>query len=176
MRGLLDQKKITHFLEQLGGRVKSPGSLYLVGGATALLEGWRLSTIDIGIKLDPEPKGIFEAIADLKDLLGVNVELASPEHFIPEVPGWRERSRLVGHFGLLTVYHLDAYSQALAKVERGHDQGLTDVVAMLNRELVTPAELRRLFALIVPAMIRYPALEQRAFARKLDEALRGATP
>ncbi|MCZ7683003.1 MAG: hypothetical protein M5U28_31025 [Sandaracinaceae bacterium] len=64
------------------------------GGATAITYGWRELTIDIDLRLDPEPPGAFEAIARLKDELDVNVELASPMDFLPEVPGWRERSVL----------------------------------------------------------------------------------
>jgi hypothetical protein len=51
---------------------------YLVGGK---------KTIDLDMKADPEPLGFFEAIAELKDSLDTNVELASPDLFIPEVPG-----------------------------------------------------------------------------------------
>lgn len=35
--------------------------------------------------------------------------------------------------GKLTVYHYDLCSQALARVERGHDRDLADVVAMIRR-------------------------------------------
>jgi hypothetical protein len=74
-------------MEALGQRVKGPGTIYLTGGATALLFGWRAKTIDVDIKADPEPRGLFEAIAELKESLDANVELASPDLFIPEVPG-----------------------------------------------------------------------------------------
>ena len=74
-------------MEALGQRVKGPGTIYLTGGATALLFGWRAKTIDVDIKADPEPQGLFEAIAELKESLDANVELASPDLFIPEVPG-----------------------------------------------------------------------------------------
>ena len=56
-------------MEALGQRVKGPGTIYLTGGATALLFGWRAKTIDVDIKADPEPRGLFEAIAELKESL-----------------------------------------------------------------------------------------------------------
>ena len=36
-------------MEALGQRVKGPGIIYLTGGATALLFGWRAKTIDVDI-------------------------------------------------------------------------------------------------------------------------------
>ena len=50
----------------------------------------------------------------------MNVELASPDDFIPEVPGWQERSRFIQQEGKLTFFHYDFYAQALAKIERRH--------------------------------------------------------
>ena len=56
----------------------------LVGGASAVIIGWRETTLDVDLKLDPEPPGVFEAIALAKDALAINVELAaqasSPRH------------------------------------------------------------------------------------------------
>src|SRR5512134_703510 len=92
MRAETDIKKLRTFMSALGERVKGPGLIYLTGGATALLHHWRATTIDIDIKPDPEPAGLFEAIAELKNSLDINVELASPDDFIPAVPGWRDRS------------------------------------------------------------------------------------
>mgnify|MGYP001603166300 CR=1 FL=1 len=92
MRTPADATKIQRFLRELGTRARGPGRVYLAGGATALLHGWRASTADVDLKLDPEPAGVFEAIARLKDELDLNVELASPDDFIPPAPDWRERS------------------------------------------------------------------------------------
>jgi len=59
-----DKAKLEEFMEALGQRVKGPGTIYLTGGASALLFGWRAKTIDVDIKADPEPRGLFEAIAE----------------------------------------------------------------------------------------------------------------
>lgn len=71
----------------LGKQVRGKGRIYFTGGATAVLYGWRPMTIDIDIKPEPEPAGLFEAIAELKEELEINVELASPDQFIPVIPG-----------------------------------------------------------------------------------------
>ena len=92
MARLLDRERLQQFLEALGGACRGPGVLYLTGGATALLEGWRDSTVDVDLKLDPEPEGVFAAIARIKKELEVNVELASPADFLPELGDWRSQS------------------------------------------------------------------------------------
>ena len=84
--------KLQALMEAFGKRIKTPGRIYLTGGATALLHGWRQMTIDVDLKADPEPSGFFEAIAILKDELSVNIELANPSDFIPELPNWKSRS------------------------------------------------------------------------------------
>jgi hypothetical protein len=147
----------------LGAHVRGKGRIYLTGGATAVLHGWRATTIDIDIKADPEPAGLFEAIANLKDELDVNVELASPDQFIPALPGWRERSLFIGTHGMIEFFHYDPYGQALAKVQRGHDRDLRDVQSLLRSDLVELNQLRELFHLIEPEMIRYPAIDPAKF-------------
>lgn len=169
MRAVTDRAKLEQFMVALGDRVRSEGAIYLTGGSTAVLHGWRPATIDIDIRADPEPQGLFEAIAQLKEELDVNVELASPDLFIPALPGWRERSLLIARRGLLTFYHYDPYAQALAKLQRRHDRDLRDVHALLDAGLIYPAELRALFASIQPQLIRYPAIDAPTFAASVEE-------
>ena len=64
--------------------------MYLTGGATAVLIGWRESTIDVDIKLVPETDELLREIPSLKERLQINVELASPDQFIPVREGWRK--------------------------------------------------------------------------------------
>ena len=78
MRQPADPSRVRRLLEELGRRALGPGRVYLAGGATALLEGWRASTVDVDLKLDPEPPGIFEAIAALKDELGSATPRSTP--------------------------------------------------------------------------------------------------
>jgi hypothetical protein len=82
----------------VGGGGRTNARIYFVGGVTAVLLGWRKSTIDIDLKLVPEANEILRALPDLKERLQVNVELASPDDFIPPLPGWEDRSRLLEYF------------------------------------------------------------------------------
>jgi hypothetical protein len=163
MRLESDKLRIESFMAALGKQVRGSGCIYLTGGATAVLHGWRTTTIDVDIKPDPEPAGLFEAIALLKDELDINVELASPDQFIPALPGWRERSPFIAQHGLIAFYHYDPYGQALAKLQRGHERDLQDVQSLLYCGLIQLEELRELFHSIEPQLIRYPAIDPAVF-------------
>lgn len=172
MRGLADAGKLRRFLAALAREAHDETTVYLTGGATAVLVGWRESTIDADILIVPERDSLFRALPRLKEELQLNVEIVSPAHFIPELPGWRERSPLIERLGRVSFCHYDPYSQALAKIERGHDKDRTDVAEMLDRGLVEPNRLRELFEAIRPRLHRYPAVDPASFERRLDQALR----
>ena len=156
-------------MAELGNRVRGPGRIYFAGGATALLYGWRSTTIDVDIKADPEPPGLFEVLAPLKDELDINVKLASPGRFIPAVPGWRERSVFIARHGLIEFFHYDPYGQALSKLQRRHDRDIHDVRSLLCEGLIRADRLRQMFAQIEPQLIRYPAIDPASFRTAVVE-------
>ena len=158
-------------MRELAESAQSRGKVYFTGGATALLLGFREQTMDIDLKLDPEPEGVFEAIARLKNRLNLNVELAAPDDFIPNTRDWRERSLHIATIGRLEFFHYDFALQALAKLERGHAQDLEDVASFIRGGHVTTEELRSRFAEIEPRLPRYPAVDPAEFKRKVDEFL-----
>jgi hypothetical protein len=169
MRLESDIFKIESFMVAMGKQVRGKGRIYLTGGATAVLYGWRTMTIDIDIKPDPEPAGLFEAIALLKEELDVNVELASPDHFIPALPSWRERSLFIALHGFIEFFHYDPYGQALAKLQRAHERDLLDIKSFLRLGLIQVDRLRELFHLIEPQLIRYPAIDAVAFRAAVSQ-------
>ena len=153
-------------MRELGRRARGPGRVYLTGGATALLVGWRESTVDIDLKLDPEPPGAFEAIAALKNELDINVELASPDLFVPVPSDWTSASDHIERHGQIDFFHFDYRAQALSKIARGYERDLADVRAMIERGLVTTAGIRTAFEASEPSLLRYPALDADAFRRR----------
>ncbi|HSH37673.1 MAG TPA: DUF6036 family nucleotidyltransferase [Chthoniobacterales bacterium] len=163
MRQLTDKARLEVFIAALGRRVSGPGRIYLTGGATAVLHGWRTMTIDIALKADPEPRGLFEAIASLKEELDVNVELASPDDFIPAAPGWRERSPFIARHGSVEFFHCDPYGQALSKLQRRFDRDIVDARALVESGLVQRGKLRQMYDQIEPRLIRYPAVDAGSF-------------
>lgn len=163
MRALVDKGRIERFMEALGAEADAHARVYFTGGATAVLEGWRATTIDVDIKMVPDLDRLFRAIPALKERLQINVELTSPDDFIPVRAGWEDRSPYIAHHGRLAFHHFDLYAQALAKIERGHEQDLADVQEMVRRGLVDPGGLVAYFEAIEPNLYRYPALDPAAF-------------
>jgi hypothetical protein len=171
VRELADAARIRRFMQALGEAARSDGDCYFTGGATAVLLGWRATTVDVDILLEPEQDEALRALPSIKDELAVNVELASPADFIPLPEGWRERSISIAREGRLTFRHLDPYSQALAKLERGHAQDIDDVQAMLARDLIASDQLRSRFLEIEPDLYRFPAVDLTDFRRCLEAFL-----
>ncbi|HEX7244742.1 MAG TPA: hypothetical protein VF245_04150 [Solirubrobacterales bacterium] len=91
MREAADAERIRRLARELGRGVPAGTRMYLTGGATAVLEGWRDSTIDIDVRFEPDSDSALQEIKKLKERLGVNVELASPLDFIPPLPDWQSR-------------------------------------------------------------------------------------
>jgi hypothetical protein len=170
MRELADADRIRSFMRALGRAADTEGACYLTGGATAVLVGWRRSTIDVDVLLVPESEALLRAIQLLKDELQINVELVSPADFIPVAPGWEDRSLSVTREGRLGFYHFDPYAQALAKLERGHAQDLEDVRELVRRGLVDPARALDYFEEIEPELYRFPAVDARSFRGRVEEA------
>jgi hypothetical protein len=168
MRDALDLDRLHAFMAGIGKAARSPGRIYLVGGATALLLHIRKQTIDVDIKLDPEPGGVFESIALLKDQLNLNVELAAPDQFMPPLPNWRERSEFIARQGQVEFYHYDFYGQALAKILRGHGHDLSDAQALIVLGKVDVSRLMPLFEQIAPELIRYPAIDIGRFRQQVS--------
>jgi len=171
VRPPVDRDRLRELARRLGAIARTPTILYLTGGATAVLEGWRASTVDVDVRFEPDTDELLRVLPKLKEDLAINIELASPPDFIPELPGWRERSPLIFQEGNVQVRHFDFYSQVLSKIERGFNQDLQDVRSMLEQGLVDPDRLRELFAAVEPDLYRYPAIDPDAFARKLNDAL-----
>jgi len=172
MRALADAGRIRRFMRALSEEAPADTRVYLTGGATAVLEGWRASTIDIDIRIVPEHDALFRAIPRLKERLQINVELASPDHFIPVRPDWQDRSPFIAREGRISFHHFDLYAQALSKIERGHARDVADVQEMLRRGLIDRAPLMEYFEAIEPAMYRYPALDPASFRQAVVDAVR----
>lgn len=176
MRPPVDLGRLRALAEMLGQAVREETTLYLTGGATAVVEGWRPMTVDVDLRLEPESDALLHRIARAKEELDINVELVSPPDFVPELPGWRERSPFVLREGSVTVRHFDLYSQALSKIERGYARDLEDVAAMVGAGLVEPVRALALFAEAETQLHRYPAIDPAAFRAKVERALGSQLP
>lgn len=171
MRSLVDRTRLLRFMRELGRAAARETRIYVTGGSSAVLLEWRQGTIDVDLEIRPESDEILRAIPRLKEELQINIELASPGHFIPELPGWEERSPFISREGRVSFHHYDFYAQALSKIERSHARDLVDVRAMHERGLITPARLLKFFNAIEPDLYRYPAIEPRSFRLSVEETV-----
>lgn len=169
MRTAVDRARIGLVMEALGRAADQPISVYLAGGATAVLMGWRSSTVDIDFMAVPDNGAMMRAIPALKESLEVNLEIAGPAQFIPVSPGWEHRSPFIARHGQVDFYHFDLVAQALAKLERRHARDRADVDAMVARGLISAADVRAAFAQAEPELYRFPAIDPPTFRRAVDE-------
>jgi len=169
MRQKVSAERLAQFMRSLGRGEKILTRVYLVGGATAVLLGWREATIDVDLKMVPESDELLRKLPKLKEDLQLNIELASPDHFVPALPGWEERSTYIGREGAVEFFHYDFYGQALAKIERGHTTDLRDVHEMISRGLVEPVRLLELFSRVEDKLYRYPAIDAKSLRRAVEQ-------
>ena len=176
MRGVVDREKLLGFLREVGQEARADSTIYLTGGGSALLFGWRATTIDVDVKLEPDSGEILRALPALKERYGINIELAAPDDFIPPLPGWRDRSPFIERYGRVTFRHYDFYSQALSKLERGHGRDLADVESMISSRVVDTQKLLALFDAIEPELYRYPAINPAVFRRSVEDFIGRTRP
>ncbi len=172
MREPVTADKLQQFMRALAAKVQTPTRIFLVGGATAVLLGWRNTTIDLDLKIIPESDEILRSLPALKERLQMNIELASPDDFIPALPGWEERSRFIQQEQKISFLHYDFYAQALAKIERGHRTDLLDVDELIAAGLVEPNRMLELFSSIEDQIYRYPSLDPKAFRERVEQITR----
>ena len=116
-------------------------------------EGFRTLTLDIDIAFDLSPTDHTEfihVVRELKEEMQVNVEEASPGHFIPLPSGYETRSQFLSRYGKLEVFHFDPYSIALSKIERATAEDFSDVLALLEYNWIQIEMLEETFREILP--------------------------
>jgi hypothetical protein len=168
MREPVSAERIREFARALASHTKADVRIYITGGATAVLRGWRPTTVDIDMKIVPKSDPVLRALPELKEQFRLNVELVSPADFLPELPGWQDRSPFIVREGSISYFHYDPYAQALSKIERGHDQDMRDVARAIADGLVERARLMELFESIAPGLYRFPAVDPRTFRRAVE--------
>lgn len=167
-RDSVNRHRIEEFLNQLGKRFRGTGQVYLVGGTTMVYEGFRTQTLDIDIAFDLNPTDHTEfihVVRELKEEMQVNVEEASPGHFIPLPSGYETRCQFLGQYGKLEVFHFDPYSMALSKIERATAEDFSDVLALLKHNWIQIEMLEETFHEIFP---RYATESLKGDSREFD--------
>jgi hypothetical protein len=169
MRGELTTGALRRLMKEIARRAPGGQSyrVFLVGGGTAVMAGWRGSTIDADLFADDE--AVFRDIQEIKERLQVNVELARPEDFVPPLAGSDARHLLIETIGRVSFYHYDPYAQLLSKVVRGFRKDMLDAESFVASGMVDPERFRSLVHDIPEAAYaRYPAISQRAVLEAVD--------
>lgn len=144
--------------------------VYLVGGGTAVLQGWRPSTIDADLHAEREE--VFRDIQGIKKRLRLNIEFARPEHFVPPLAGTDGRHVFIDRVGDVDFFHYDPYAQLLSKIVRGFRKDLLDAEELLRSGMVDPERFRELVRAIPDsAFARYPNLSPDAVREAVDDVL-----
>lgn len=146
--------------------------VYLVGGGTAVLEGWRESSIDVDLCASDDD--VFRDVQDIKERLRLNIEFARPEHFVPPLEGSESRHVFIETVGSVSFYHYDPYAQLLSKIVRGFARDLADAKAFVQSGMVDPERFRTLVKGIPePVYSKYPRLSLPAVQAAVDDFLSG---
>src|SRR5207245_7263203 len=83
MRPPVDRERLHELARRLGALARTPTTVYVTGGATAVREGWRASTVDVDVRFEPDTDDLLRELPELKESLGTTVELASPPDLTP---------------------------------------------------------------------------------------------
>jgi hypothetical protein len=144
--------------------------VYVVGGSTAVLAGWRSATIDAD--LFGERQEVFRDVQGIKERLRLNIEFARPEHFVPALAGSSRRHRFIERIGTVGFYHYDPYAQLLSKIVRGFRKDLEDARDFVKSGWVDAERFQQLVDDIPDAAyVKYPNLSRRAVRKAVDAFL-----
>lgn len=170
MRNELTQNRLRDLMREIARTAPRNRAyrVYLVGGGTAVLAGWRVSSIDAD--LFSEEDSVFRDIQHIKERLNINVEFVRPEQFVPALHGSDDRHVFIETVDKVSYFHYDPYAQVLSKVVRGFERDLADAEQFVRSGMV---DARTLLALVeaIPASsyARYPNLTTRAVQRAVEE-------
>jgi hypothetical protein len=144
--------------------------VFFVGGGTAVLMGWRASTIDVDLYTDND--AIFRNVQGLKEELQLSIDFVRPEDFVPPLAGSSDRHVLIEVIGKVSFYHYDPYAQLLSKVVRGFSRDMQDARSFLASGMVDATRFRSLVRGIPnAAFAKYPSVSRQAVLGAVDEFL-----
>ena len=172
VRRSLTRKGLRELMNELARSAprRGPYRVYLVGGGTAVLRGWRASTIDADLYADKEE--IFHDVQQIKERLQLNIEFVRPEDFVPALAGSVDRHVFIETVGKVSFYHYDPYAQLLSKVVRGFDRDIEDAKRFLESGMVDAERFRALVDDIpAVAYAKYPSLSRKAVREAVDDLL-----
>ena len=144
--------------------------VYIVGGGTAVLSGWRSSTIDVDLHADRD--AVFRDIQAIKERLDLNIEYARPEQFVPPLAGSERRHVFIDRVRDVEFFHYDPYAQLLSKIVRGFRKDVLDARNFLRSGMVDADTFRMLVHQIPESVYaKYPSLSHDTVISAVDDFL-----
>ena len=172
MRRRLTKDALRDLMKEIARSAPRGGTyrVFLLGGGTAVLEGWRESTIDVDLHADDSR--VFEDVQGIKKRAGANIEFVRPEDFVPPLEGSQSRHLFIETVETVSFYHYDPYAQLLSKIVRGFDRDLRDARRLVDSGMVG-VDLFRTLVDGIPeaAFAAYPTLSAAAIGEAVDEFL-----
>ncbi|MGH7540960.1 MAG: DUF6036 family nucleotidyltransferase [Gemmatimonadota bacterium] len=172
MRRELTREALRELMEELARTAPAGESfrVYVVGGGTAVLAGWRGATIDADLYAEREE--VFRDVQAIKKRLRLNIELVRPEQFVPPLAGSVDRHVFIERVGHIDFYHYDPYAQLLSKIVRGFRKDLLDAEHFVGSGMVDAERFRELVEGIPDsAYARYPNLSRDSVLAAVDDVL-----
>jgi hypothetical protein len=174
MRDRLTRESLRGLMRELA-RSARPGrhyGIYLVGGATAVLQGWRESSLDADLSATDDE--IFRDVQAVKERLRLNIELVRPEDFVPPLEGSAQRHVFIETVGAVSFFHYDPYAQLLSKIVRGFERDIVDARAFIHAGMIDVRRFRELvWAIPDAAWSKYPRYSPAAVRDAVEEFLAG---
>ena len=170
MRRTLNRELLGELLAALARSAPRSGNyrVYLIGGGTAVLQGWRDATIDADLFSDQQE--VFREIQAIKERLRVSIEFVRPEHFVPPLAGTEERHVFIEMKRNVSFYHYDPYAQLFSKLVRGFQRDMQDAENFLVSGMVDPELFVRLVREVPEATYnQYPALSRSEVLSLVDQ-------
>jgi hypothetical protein len=153
---VVDRQALIGFLEQFDHFCGRPGSVFLVGETSQLLEGWRrwASFIELTLEADDalaDGPAYRQALELAQSELDLPVVVESPAEVIPLPDGWEARAR-PAHLSTqwLRVFHFDPYSVSFRFIARGDEPDYHLVLQYLSHGWVTVEAMESLLESVLP--------------------------
>jgi hypothetical protein len=176
MRDRLTRESLRGLMRELARSARQGRhyGIYLVGGATAVLQGWRESSLDADLSATDDE--IFRDVQAVKERLRLNIELVRPEDFVPPLEGSAERHVFIETVGAVSFFHYDPYAQLLSKIVRGFERDLVDARAFIRAGMVDVGRFRRLvWAIPDAAWSKYPRYAPAAVRKAVQDFIDDVT-
>lgn len=174
LRNRLTRESLQALMRELArsANPKRTYRVFLVGGGTAVLEGWRESSIDADLYAAQDD--IFRDVQAIKERLRLNIELVRPEDFVPPLEASEDRHVFIETVGRVSFYHYDPYAQLLSKVVRGFARDMADAKALVASGFVDADRFRKLVEGIPETVYsKYPRLSSQAVRSVVEDFLSG---